>query len=217
MPKIKPRRKTPAEPIKPTRTRLEPEVRKELILDAAADLVAEEGVSAVSMERLGREAGVSKSLIYAYYPNLQDVLSTLLKREYRRLRNQQIEAAEQAGTFAEMIRLITGAYMNYMDQRGLILERLSAEPSFADHGDPTEYNRSSAVNYLADILHNNYDLELGLAKAVLDISFGLPAAGGHYLIREGTDRELVEDITVTMITGSIQAVLDKYGTSRKKL
>jgi len=171
----------------------------------------------VSMERLGREAGVSKSLIYAYYPNLQDVLSTLLKREYSRLRNQQIEAAEQAGTFAEMIRLITGAYMNYMDQRGLILERLSAEPSFADHGDPTEYNRRSAVNYLADILHNNYDLELGLAKAVVDISFGLPAAGGHYLIREETDRELVEDITVTMITGSIQAVLDKYGSSRKKL
>ena len=29
--------------------------------------------------------------------------------------------------------------------------------------------------------------------------------------------ELVEDITVTMITGSIQAVLDKYGTSHKKL
>jgi hypothetical protein len=51
----------------------------------------------------------------------------------------------------------------------------------------------------------------------VDISFGLPVAGGHYLIREGTDRELVEDITVTMITGSIQAVLDKYGTSRKKL
>ena len=116
-----------------------------------------------------------------------------------------------------MIRLITGAYMNNMDQRGLILERLSAEPSFADQGDPTEYNRSSAVNYLADILHNNYDLELGLAEAVVDISFGLPAAGGHYLIREGTDRGLVEDITVTMITGSIQAVLDKYGTSRKKL
>jgi hypothetical protein len=145
MPKKKPQKKTPSKPIKPVRTRLEPEVRKELILDAAADLVAEEGVSAVSMERL------------------------------------------------------------------------SAEPSVADHGDPTEYNRSSAVNNLADILHNNYDLELDLAKAVLDISFGLPAAGGHYLIREGTDRELVEDTTVTMIMGSIQAVLDKYGTSRKKL
>ena len=52
---------------------------------------------------------------------------------------------------------------------------------------------------------------------VLGISFGLPAAGSHYLIREETDRELVEDITVTMITGTRPAVLDKYDSWRKKI
>jgi len=56
---------------KKTRTRLSPEVRKELILDHAANVIAAEGVSALSMERLGREAGVSKSLVYAYYPSMK--------------------------------------------------------------------------------------------------------------------------------------------------
>ena len=199
------------------RTRLAPEVRKQLILDAAANLIDSEGMSSVSMERLGREAGVSKSLVYAYFPSLQELLQTLLRTEYKKLRHLQIAAAEQAGTFEDLVWKITGAYMNYMQERGLILERLAAEPSVAVEGDPTEYNRDAAVNYLAEILHSNYGFEPEIAKAVVDISFGLPAAGGHYLIRHDLDRDTVEDITATMILGSIQAVREKVDLSKKTL
>lgn len=202
---------------KPKRTRLDPEVRKQMLLDAAADLIAVEGVSAVSMERLGREAGVSKSLVYAYYPTLQELLRTLLTQEYRNLRGLQIQAAEEADTFEDLVRKITGAYMSYMTERGLILERLAAEPNVAAESDPTDYNRDTAVNYLAEILHTNYDLDIELARAVVDISFGLPAAGGHYLVRHNMDQQTVEDITSTMILGSIQAVRDKFDVSQKKL
>ena len=201
----------------PRRTRLAPEVRKQLILDAAANLIDSEGMASVSMERLGREAGVSKSLIYAYYPSLQELLQTLLRTEYKKLRDLQIAAAEEANTFEELVRKITGAYMNYMQERGLILERLAAEPSVAIEGDPTEYNRESAVRYLAEILHRNYGFEPEIAKAVVDISFGLPAAGGHYLIRHDLDRDTVEELTATMILGSIQAVKDKFDLSEKAL
>jgi AcrR family transcriptional regulator len=53
----------------PARRRLDPQVRRDLILDEAARIVAEEGVSTVSMERLGREAGISKALVYNYFPS----------------------------------------------------------------------------------------------------------------------------------------------------
>ena len=48
---------------KKTRTRLNPEERKSMILDHAAKFIAAEGVSALTMERLGKEAGISKSLV----------------------------------------------------------------------------------------------------------------------------------------------------------
>ncbi len=51
---------------KPRRTRLAPEERSQLILDAAAQIVVNEGVSAVNMDRLGRDAGISKALVYNY-------------------------------------------------------------------------------------------------------------------------------------------------------
>jgi len=71
-------------PKKP-RTRHSPEVRKTMILDQAAKLVASDGVSSFSMERLGKEAGNSKALVYNYYPKVTPSLQELLTREYRHL------------------------------------------------------------------------------------------------------------------------------------
>ena len=79
---------------KKTRSRLSPNARKSMILGHAARLISAEGVSAVNMERLGKEVGVSKALVYNYYPNVTLVLQALLTREYRHLRKLQFEAAE---------------------------------------------------------------------------------------------------------------------------
>ncbi len=203
--------------VKKPRTRLSPEVRKELILDHAADVVAAEGVSALSMERLGREAGISKSLVYAYFPSMKGLLKTLLQREYRRLRILQTAAADSAETFEQLIRRVTATYLSYMEERGLILDRLAAEPSLSDQGDPTEYSREKSVVYFAEIIRDNFDIDMSVALPALDISFGMPAAAGHYLTRHDVSRQTIEDITVTMIIGSIEALQQKYTTSLKPL
>jgi AcrR family transcriptional regulator len=200
-----------------TRTRLSPEVRKDSILDHAAIVVAAEGVSALSMERLGTEAGISKSLVYAYYPSMKELLQTLLKREYRRLRRLQSEAADKAESFEQLVRLVTSTYLTYMEERGLILERLAAEPSLEDHGDPTEYSRQKAVQYVANIMSENFSLDMSVAYPAADISFGMPAAAGHYIIRHDVNRQTIEDITVAMIIGSIDGVKRNYDTAFKPL
>ena len=68
------------------RTRLDPAERRALILDHTAEIIAAEGVTAVSMERIGREAGISKSLVYNYFSNLTELLRELLERELRHMR-----------------------------------------------------------------------------------------------------------------------------------
>jgi TetR/AcrR family transcriptional regulator, fatty acid biosynthesis regulator len=202
---------------KKTRTRLSPELRKEMILDHAAKFIATEGVSALSMERLGQEAGVSKSLIYAYYPSMTDLLQTLLKREYAVLRQQQLIAADSAETFEQLVRRITRSYLAYIEERGLLLERLMAEPAVAALGDPTKFQRSSAVKYIAHIVADTFDFDLSVAIPVVDISFGMPAAAGSYLIHNKADRQTIEDITVAMIVGSVEAINQQNESSLKQL
>ena len=203
--------------VKKTRTRLSPELRKEMILDHAAKFIAAEGISALSMERLGKEVGVSKSLIYAYYPSMTELLQTLLKREYALLRQQQIVAADSAETFEQLVRRITRSYLSYIEERGLLLERLMAEPSVAALGDPTKFQRSAAVKHIAHIVADTFDIDINLAIPVVDISFGMPAAAGSYLIHNQPDRQTIEDITVTMIVGSVEAINQQYNSSLKPL
>lgn len=188
-----------------------------MILDHAADVIASEGVSALTMDRLAREADISKSLVYAYYPSIQDLLQALLKREYRHLRELQTAAAESATTFEQLVRRVTNTYLSYIEKRGLILDRLAAEPSVTNHSDPTEYGRDTAVKYLAQIFSDNYDVDMDVALPAVDISFGLPAAAGHYLTRHNMGRQVLEDITVTMIIGSLETLQREYNTSLKPL
>jgi AcrR family transcriptional regulator len=203
--------------VKKKRTRLSPEVRKDLILDHAADIVANEGVSSLTMERVGKEAGISKSLVYAYFPTLKEMLQTLLKREYQRLRVLQDAAAQSAETFEQLVRRITTTYLTYMEERGLILDRLSAEPNLSEYSDPTEYSRDIAVRHLAKVVRDNFDIDMEIALPAVDISFGMPAAAGHYLIRHDVNRQTIEDITVAMIIGSVEALARTYKTSFKLL
>lgn len=177
-------------------------MRRSLILDHTADIVAREGVAAVSIERIGKEAGISKSLVYNYFPNLTELLQELLKRELRRLRRLQAAAADKAETFEGLVRATTHVYLAYIAERGLLIERLQVEPSVSDIHDPTDFGREAAVDYLTDIVVAHFDLPRDIARAATDISFGLPASAGAYLHRHGMDLRTLEDLTVTMIVGT---------------
>lgn len=200
-----------------TQRRYSPEVRRSMILDTAAEMISSEGVSTLTMERISESADISKSLVYKYFDSLTELLQTLLRRELRELRLLQLAAAEKAETFEELVRNVTHEYLKYIDERGLIIERLQADPAISDMHDPTGYNRAGAVEYLADILVKHFELPLELARATTDISFGLPASAGDFLLRSDMSREEVEDLTVSMIVGTFVAVRNDHLTRRQKL
>ncbi|MFM5894471.1 MAG: TetR/AcrR family transcriptional regulator [Novosphingobium sp.] len=199
------------------RRRLDPATRRALILDHTAEIVAREGVAQLSVEHIGKEAGISKSLVYAYFPNLTELLRELYQREMKQIRRAQAAAAGSAVTFEDLVRSITHAYLTYMDQRGLLIERLQAEPSVSEAHDPTEYSRDRAVDYLAEIVAKHFDLPEDVARAATDISFGLPASAGAYLQRREIDLATLEDITVAMILGSISNLKNEFMLRRKQI
>jgi TetR/AcrR family transcriptional regulator, fatty acid biosynthesis regulator len=201
----------------PVRRRLSPEMRRTLILDHTAEMVARDGVASLSIDSIGREAGVSKSLVYAYFPNLTELLRELYRREMRRLRRAQRDAAAAATTFEQLVRSVTHVYLRYIDERGLIIERLQAEPSVSEMHDPTDFGREAAVDYLTEIVMAHFDLPPDIARAATDISFGLPASAGSYLHRHKLDLVTLEDLTVSMIIGSIMQLKTEFVARRQPL
>ena len=205
-----------AKPDKP-RQRLAPEKRRSLILDSAANMVAREGVALLTMERIGQEANISKSLVYNYFSNLTELLRDLLEREMKTLRRLQFEAAESATTLEDLIQKVTHVYLKYISERGQIIERLQSEPSVSSLSDPTEYSRDAAVSYIAEIVTEHFEIPHDISMTITDISFGLPASAGDYLLRSGDELEKIEKLTVSMILGSIMTVRNDHFTRSKVL
>ncbi len=56
-----------------------------------------------------------------------------------------------------------------------------------------------------------------MAHAATEISFGLPATAGAYLLHGHMSREVLEDLTVTMILGTFTELKREYVAHRQPL
>jgi AcrR family transcriptional regulator len=62
-------------------TRRQPrETRRQQILDAAAELLAGNGLAGTSVDAVARRAGIAKGTVYLYFPSWQDLLGALRAR-----------------------------------------------------------------------------------------------------------------------------------------
>lgn len=88
------------------RRRLEPQQRREHLLDAGAALFAEQPYEDVLMGNIAVRAGVSRALLYHYYPTKHDLYVALFKRASTRFLSRssldpQLGLAEQLATTLE--------------------------------------------------------------------------------------------------------------------
>jgi AcrR family transcriptional regulator len=65
-------------------TRMSADERREQLLDATKSVVGREGWHAVSIERVAREAGITRPIVYGHFGDLPGLLRALVERESMR-------------------------------------------------------------------------------------------------------------------------------------
>ena len=203
---------TGSEPVRNVRRRLDPEVRKQMILDKAAAVVASEGVAAATMDRIAREAGVSKPLVYAYFQNATSLLQDLLLREQRRLWEQQSMAVSGAGDFDDLVRQTTRTYLIHVEQSGMLIQRLMNEPSLAEVFQENErQERQRVVEFLVTEMSRTLKIPREIAGLVIELSLGMTGAAGELVSRGQVSRKKIEEILVCLYKGNTAALREQYG------
>lgn len=81
-------RATGARTRRPYTARMPADARREQLLDAALQIIARDGYSAVSIESIAREADVTRPVVYNVFADLDELLGTLLDRQERRALDQ---------------------------------------------------------------------------------------------------------------------------------
>lgn len=69
---------------RPYAPRLPPELRREQALDVALDLITDGGLATVSIEAVAARMGVTKTVLYKFVANTDELLVALVEREERR-------------------------------------------------------------------------------------------------------------------------------------
>lgn len=195
----------------PARRRLSPEARREEILAEAARLVLAEGVSELNMERLGRAAGVSKGLVYAYFPTRTDLLLALLRREQLdfQTRARAIADAARGSGLEATVRQTTQAWLDHVADRGGLIDRLLDDPQVAAAADRGSA-REATVAYFGRAIAEHCQLDAATARSLADLLMGLTGAAGQRLRRTDEPRDAMRDLVVRLIF----AVLDDFSGRR---
>ena len=106
----------------PKRARLAPEVRKQLILDAALVEFREHGFGGSSTEKIARRAGLSQAGLYAHFKSKDEILEELLQ-EVLSLKPAALTSGHLTGEGA-LHALIDEIYAMAADPRVLALMRV---------------------------------------------------------------------------------------------
>jgi AcrR family transcriptional regulator len=195
------------------RTRLTPEVRREQILDEAAHLILAEGLYAVSMERLARDVGISKGLVYNYFPTRDALLTALLNREQAELRDRGMASALQAESFDDLIRQTTRLYLEQTRDRGALIAALLSDPSVALLMEAeNRADRERTVRYFVRAARREYGLPLPMAIAGIEMVSAVTDQAGRLVADGQLDVETATGMCVALITGGLANLQRSLGS-----
>jgi len=86
---------------------------RQVLLDAAAEAVEEEGLAALSLRALARKAGVSHGAPARHFPDKATLLTALATEALQRFRVAVTKAAEQGDSALERYRAIGRCYVRF--------------------------------------------------------------------------------------------------------
>jgi AcrR family transcriptional regulator len=202
----------PAEPTNVETGRLARSVRRDALIDAAADLVASADVEAVSMEAVAERAGVSRPLVYKHFANRTELLTALYQRESALLHSELSASVSGAETLEDTFRALIRGALQAQASRGATFAALRdaglRKPEL--RAEQRERDRMT-LRYFASRAVREYNLERRQAKAAVAIVLGaIDTVLAQW--RQNPTREyagLLEDTYVSLAMGGLAQLAAK--------
>ena len=99
--------------------------KRQLVLDAAADLFMAQGYGAVSMDAIARSAGVSKATLYAYFSSKDQLFATIIGEACRQNIGVATQLPEGETDLRSVLTTVAGNTLRFlMGERPLAIHRV---------------------------------------------------------------------------------------------
>ncbi|MFG1796270.1 TetR/AcrR family transcriptional regulator [Nocardia sp. NPDC049149] len=195
-----------AEPPRKRQPRMEIEVRRVQVLDAALRLVTRDGYAAATMEAIARETQLAKPRVYAAYPGRGPLLLALLEREQQRTIDALAEAMPAFTDDADFDTVLVAAATNMLrtvaeHPGSALLLIASADDAPPEVREYAANAREFARTNLRALIEWGRERRPGLAELNPDLLAASLLAVGEQLMRmAATDRYPLDTLTEFVAT-----------------
>ncbi len=188
-----------------------PEARREQIIDASVELIRSTGHSNFTLEQAAAAAGISKPLIYKYFPRREDLVTALLKRELSELNGRGLGSVPRDAPHDRVVRATVERSLRYYHDRGPILRLLGADPAVASMA--RRANRTSWTDtsrYFVDKAIEEFGVPEEVAVIAVTMVINAPIYSMGYLRRRKVDIDETIEVWTEFILGGWRALEARY-------
>jgi AcrR family transcriptional regulator len=186
--------------------------RREHILETAAQIIINRGLSECTLEEVGLTAGVSKALVYKHFPNREHLLAALMMREFEAIKNRGLSTAERSPTIEHYYRTRTQPYFDYVKERGAILKALFSDRAVYDLlVSENRSQRRTIEDYNVHKVRQAYRLPEDLARLGVVMTLYSPDNADHMLKAGAVTTERAADFWITFLLGGWLATSVRFG------
>lgn len=186
--------------------------RRAHLLDTAAGVILERGLSACTLEEVAQIAGVSKALAYKHFPNRERLYAALIEREFAEIRERGLSRAPLGTPLKAAREAFVRGYLGYLAERGALLRAMLMDRSVAAHtSGQRQAERGGIERYFAREIVSTYGVRKDLAQLGLMMTLYAPENAIGWIKRRGFDLDLAADFWSTFLDAGWTAVAAKFG------
>lgn len=193
------------------RTRAPTAQRVEELLDAAAALIVEAGLPALTLKSAARRIGISEAQAHNYFRQRKDLLTALARRELAAMEARRRSEIERGRDRAEKLKLSTLAYLREAAERGALIQVLTQSSEVraalrAERAAAQQTGRNQVMGALTD----SYGVPRDVARAMTTVLTAICLRAGRLVGDGKLDLATAEQMTLAIQTAGNRDLLRLY-------
>jgi AcrR family transcriptional regulator len=182
-------------------------VRRRQIVEAAAGLLLTRGYLPLPMEALAAAAGVSKGLVYGYFPTQLDLFNAVLVEELEVLKAAGLDAAMAEPDLVARARACVDLYLRHVAARGPLVHYILRDSFMAGWIAPEAATlRDRLLRGFARLLRQELRLAPSEAIAVVSMVVAVPEEMGRLVWQGELQLDRAREMAGRLVESSVAAL-----------
>jgi AcrR family transcriptional regulator len=162
--------------------------------------------------RLTPDAGVSKALIYAYFPTQHDLFNAVLASDFETMATRGIEAASRRASLADAALETALAYHDHVAENGPLAHIVLRDAYMAGRvSRPVAAFRDAIVRRLARLARRELSVEANENIAAINLITTIPEQCGRLVWQGDMTPERGRQLCAELIASSLSALRPRAG------